>query len=160
MDSNKLHDWLQIIGMFAVVASLLFVAFEVRQAHKISLSQAYQSRTSLAVEYHLAFGANPTTLSAWSKSTEDLDSMTLEERGALRRQLFALYYMYDNIHYQYQQGFVSDEYWAVTQESMKGVMSNAFAHAVFLERLDVAGRNDFKEVIARVSNELRQQDPE
>ena len=27
---NKLHDWIQIVGLFAVVASLVFVGYEVR----------------------------------------------------------------------------------------------------------------------------------
>jgi len=32
MDSAKLSDWIQIVGTFAIVASLIFVGIEVRQS--------------------------------------------------------------------------------------------------------------------------------
>ncbi len=44
MDSAKLNDWLQLIGVFAVVASLIFVGLEIRQTDEIALSQIYQER--------------------------------------------------------------------------------------------------------------------
>ena len=41
MDAAKLNDWLQVIGFFGVIASLIFVGFEIKQAHEIALSEAY-----------------------------------------------------------------------------------------------------------------------
>lgn len=46
MNTGKIQDWMEVIGIFAVVASLIFVGLEMRQAHEISLSQAYQSRVA------------------------------------------------------------------------------------------------------------------
>ena len=39
MNSEKLRDWLQIVGMAAVVASLLFVGVQIKQSDKIALSE-------------------------------------------------------------------------------------------------------------------------
>ena len=39
MDSAKLNDRMQVVGIFAVVASLIFVGLQMRQTHRISLSQ-------------------------------------------------------------------------------------------------------------------------
>jgi len=39
MDSAKLNDWMQVIGIFAVVASLIFVGLQMKQAQDIALSQ-------------------------------------------------------------------------------------------------------------------------
>ncbi len=36
MDSKKLNDWLQIIGLFGVIASLVFVGIQVRQTQVIA----------------------------------------------------------------------------------------------------------------------------
>lgn len=155
MNANKLNDWLQIIGMFSVVASLVFVGFELRQAHEISLSQAYQSRASAAVEFNSAFAANAAALSAFRKSAEGAgNTITAEERDALTRTLFGVYFLYDNAYYQYQQGFVSDDFWLTTRRSMKAMMSNPFAESVFMERLDVAGRPEFREEVLGIQEEL------
>jgi len=70
MDSTKLNDWMQVVGIFAVVASLIFVGLQMRQKHEISLSQAYQSRTSVAAEWNTALAANPAALSAFRRATD------------------------------------------------------------------------------------------
>jgi uncharacterized phage protein gp47/JayE len=45
MDSAKLNDWIQVVGIFALVASLIFVGIEVRQN-----SIATRSATNAAVK--------------------------------------------------------------------------------------------------------------
>lgn len=35
MDSDKVNDWLQIVGMFGIIASLIFVGVQVRQTQAI-----------------------------------------------------------------------------------------------------------------------------
>ena len=45
MDSTKLNDWMQIIGIFAVVASLIFVGLQMRQDQQIAMSESYSSMT-------------------------------------------------------------------------------------------------------------------
>jgi len=37
MDSKKLNDWLQLVGMAAVVASLIFVGLQIRQSDEIAM---------------------------------------------------------------------------------------------------------------------------
>lgn len=68
MNATKLNDWMQVIGIFTVVASLIFVGLEMRQAQEISMSQAYQSRAAAVVEWDSAFAANPAALSAQRKA--------------------------------------------------------------------------------------------
>jgi len=146
---------MHVIGIFAVVASLIFVGLEMRQAHDISLSQAYQSRTSAAAEWNTAFAANPTALSAFRKAADGAtEDITTEEYEALRRTMLGLFYLYDNAHYQYQQGFVSERFWAMTRESLKRIMMNPVTNTVFMERLDLGSRPDFRAVMLSISEEL------
>ena len=37
MDSKKLNDWLQLVGMAAVVASLIFVGLPIKQSDAIAM---------------------------------------------------------------------------------------------------------------------------
>lgn len=46
MKSNNLHDWLQIIGMAAIVASLIFVGLQLRQSEYDAIAEV--NSTSLA----------------------------------------------------------------------------------------------------------------
>ena len=43
MDSAKLNDWMQIFGIFAVVASLIFVGLQMRQDQQIAMSESFSS---------------------------------------------------------------------------------------------------------------------
>ncbi len=51
MDSAKLNDWMQVVGIFAVVASLIFVGLQMIQDREIALAGQYQERSAMAVEY-------------------------------------------------------------------------------------------------------------
>ena len=157
MDSTKLNDWMQVVGIFAVVASLIFVGLQMRQTQKISLSQAYQSRTAAAAEWNSALAANPSALSALRKSASGVnDDIATEEYDALRRSLIGAVYLYDNAHYQYQQGFVSEGFWQTTRASLKNFMTNPVANAVFMERLDTGMRPEFRTVVLSVNEELKE----
>lgn len=123
VNTTKLLAWMQVIGLFAVVASLVFVGLEMRQAQVISMSQTYQSRTAAVAEWQSAFAANPAALSAFRKAADgNEDAIATDEYDALRRTVTGLYYLYDNAHYQYQALFVSAEFWAMMRESLKTMM--------------------------------------
>ena len=41
MDTAKLNDWMQVVGIFAVVASLLFVGLQMKQSQDIAVVETY-----------------------------------------------------------------------------------------------------------------------
>ena len=43
MDKEKLSDWIQIVGLFAVFASLLFVGYEIRQSGQVAKEETLLS---------------------------------------------------------------------------------------------------------------------
>ena len=45
LDSAKLNDWMQVVGIFAVVASLVFVGLQMRQDRQIAMSESYSTMT-------------------------------------------------------------------------------------------------------------------
>ena len=82
MQSRPQRDWLQIIGQFGVVASLLFVGLQMRQEQEIALSAAYQARTATLVDFLTAMATDEVTRSAFSKTNIHIADMTPDERVA------------------------------------------------------------------------------
>ncbi len=154
MTSGKLRDWLEIVGIFSVVASLVFVGLQMRQARDISLSQAYQARTTAAAEFSASFAANPVALSGYRKAVQGSDDLSQEEYDSLRRMVMAVMYLYDNAHLQYQMGFVSEEFWSTTRASMKVFMEPEVIRSMFRDRLPYQGRPEFQVVVRTIDAEL------
>lgn len=64
MNSQKLNDWLQIVGLFGVIGSLIFVGLQLRQTQAIALSETYQSRTATNINANVGVLSSPAALSA------------------------------------------------------------------------------------------------
>jgi len=67
VDSAKINDWLQVVGMFGVIASLIFVGMQMNQTQQIALSSTYQARSDATVEALVAAISSPEYLSASAK---------------------------------------------------------------------------------------------
>lgn len=155
MDIRKLNDWLQVVGIFAVVASLIFVGLEMRQAQAISMSQTYQSRTAAVVEWNMALAANPAALSARRKASSGAeDEITPEEYDAYLFSVLGVFHLFDNAYYQYQQGFVTDEFWEMTRGNLRNQMSNPVARHIILDKVERGIRPEFRDEILRIDEEL------
>jgi len=50
MNSEKLHDWLQLVGMAAIVASLIFVGLQLQQSEHAAMSDLSQSSVVVGLE--------------------------------------------------------------------------------------------------------------
>ena len=54
MNSAKLNDWMQVIGIFALVASLIFVGFQMKQTQDIAIASQYQARAEVTMNLFLS----------------------------------------------------------------------------------------------------------
>jgi hypothetical protein len=77
MDSSKLNDWMQVIGIFAVVVSLIFVGLQMRQEQEIAIVDTYGSVAEAQMDLSVLVGENMTV---WKKGLEDKE-LTEDERG-------------------------------------------------------------------------------
>jgi len=50
MTSEKLHDWLQLVGMVAIVVSLIFVGLQLRQSEHAALAELSHNSVAVGVE--------------------------------------------------------------------------------------------------------------
>ena len=109
MDSAKLNDWMQVIGIFAVVASLIFVGLQMKQSQEIALAEQYQARAEAAQAMYLSVLES-------GVSWESLDVPMQEKSPDERNLAIALsqwsWTQYDNHYFQYKAGFLDEESWA------------------------------------------------
>ncbi len=141
MKQNKLRDWLEIVGIFAVVASLIFVGMQLLLDRKVALAEQYSSRAESAkadrrsslesqdymqyIEDTWALGDRP---SYWNEDWEvakRLDDGTLNVKGVYAEiMLIQLDIIgYDSVYFQYQQGLLDKDMWSQLRAGMKRVMA-------------------------------------
>jgi hypothetical protein len=139
MDSAKLSDWMQVIGIFALVASLVFVGLQMQQDRDIARVMIYQSRASTLAEISMAAASSPEALAAQIKSRfGDPDKeiqvgdwpapVTAQDMLLGTYQVNAFMAVADNSFFQYQEGFLPEEHWA----SVKSTLASAASNVPFL----------------------------
>ena len=112
MDSAKLHDWIQIIGIFALVASLIFVGFQIKQTQEIAESEAYQARAATSIELTAMEASSPEFTSGLAKLyAGNVDELTAQEKVSLEFFFGAEMTVYENHHFQFEAGYLSKEHW-------------------------------------------------
>lgn len=120
------HDWIQAVGMAAVIASLIFVGLQLKQSQEIAIAAQYQARLDAASGHYtailqsdaglrvigadvladmLADKATPLEIKVWAKS-QPIEELAFR---AIAATLFLK--SHDNVYFQYQAGFLSEEAW-------------------------------------------------
>ena len=116
----------EFLGSIAVLATLWYLAMQIRQNtramdenRKLALAQAYQMRAD-ALQNMLVRAADSEyigpiiiklTDAGYPEDLASLDALTPEERGRFRQWQIAQQTHWDNMYYQYQQGFLDEEYY-------------------------------------------------
>ena len=112
MDTQKINDWLQVVGTFGVIASLILVGLQMKQAREIALSNVYQARSDATVNSLVSEIGSPEYLSAASKMHANRpEDLSAQEATALDLVLGAEFTMFENNHRQYEMGYLSEEHW-------------------------------------------------
>jgi hypothetical protein len=75
MDIAKINDWLQVVGIFGVIASLLFVGMQMKQTHEITLANTYNTIfENNCFQYEMGFLPE----AHWQKNLADIDCRMTE----------------------------------------------------------------------------------
>ena len=113
-------DTAEILGIAAIVASLIFVGMEMRQSQKIAVAAQYHERTSLAIEW-LNSQYDGGDLTYWqNRCFPNLPSeMTVEFAGRTCIAVHSAMLLAENNMYQYQAGFLDEESWQARRGALK-----------------------------------------
>ena len=117
MNSGKLNDWIQVVGLFALVISLIFVGIEVRQN-----SIATRSATNAAVkasfrELNSVIASSPELAQALAANAENPNEAPPKDKVQMLAMYRALFHIWSNVHRQHINGTLDPAlYNAVVQE--------------------------------------------
>ena len=164
----RLMNWktyAELIGLLAIVASLIFVGLELRQSHQIALAAQYQARTDAGREYFYRsldsdyrLETQATDLQVWDWSAivlTDEDEQWLSENPPTVWAEAAYWavinlYGFDNYHYQFESGLLSEEGWLAMKSRLRGLLHNdPFARYLIAEYTE-----DFRLSFATLSMEI------
>jgi len=105
MSQPHWKDIAELLGITAIVASLIFVGLQLKQSHEIALGAQYQARAETTLNIYASHIEAGYVLRPLQKYvTEAITAQDISMR------LWA-WAAYDNHHFQYQNGFLTDEAW-------------------------------------------------
>ncbi len=150
----------ELIGAIAVVATLVYLAIQVRQNthsmdenRRLALAQTYQMRAD-ALQSMLVHAADSEHIgpiiiklseAGYPDDLGSLDDLTALERGRFRQWQIAQQTHWDNMYLQYEHGFLDEEYY---RDSFRERVRRL---APVWQALGVSGsRQSFNEEIARI----------
>lgn len=116
----------EFLGSIAVLATLVYLTVQVRQNtlsmeenRRLALAQTYQMRSD-ALQMMLVHAADSDYIGpiitkltglGYPEDTSSLEQLSHEERGRFRQWQIAQHTHWDNMYFQYQQGFIDEEYY-------------------------------------------------
>jgi hypothetical protein len=97
---------MQVIGIFAVVASLIFVGLQMKQEQDIAIASQYQERAQATMEMYL-------TLVQVHQGSSDDDAGLYSQLSAPQRTAMINWGLtaFDNHHFQYTSGYLAKDAW-------------------------------------------------
>ena len=149
-------DIAELIGIGAIVASLVFVGMEMRQSQKIAIAAQYHERASLAVEWFDQQSYDPTYFA--EQCFPDVPAeLTPKRAGEICISLLSFMTISDNHLYQYQAGFLDEESWSARRKGIKVAFRLPAARYLIFEGND-AHRDSFVELARTLVSEIENDD--
>ena len=167
MDSSKLNDWMQVIGIFAVVGSLIFVGLQMQQDRRIAELATYQERAIASANFTIDVFSNEhywkvRTIAEASQPLPLVEyegwasSIPLKDVQRAARIFSGVLFLFDNSHYQFQQGFLPEEHWNRTRSTLKTAISSPFEKWVVQQMLE-SQRPAFRAELAEILDEIERE---
>lgn len=171
MKSIDVKTSAELVGLLAIVGSLIFVGLELRQSQQIAIAAQYQERTTAGREYFYETLASTYRLELIADSLEtiewpegfltDEEQQWLDEHPPTEWAEAVVWanidlYGFDNYYYQYQSGFLTEESWRSLESRLRGLLTfNLFARYEIVFSGDDY-RQSFVELARQLISELDQ----
>jgi hypothetical protein len=147
VNSAKLNDWMQVIGIFALVASLLFVGLQMRQDQEIAKATLYQMRSDSARELGMVVLENPKLREViFRTATNGTQALSPKDAMLLDFNCQTILGHFENSHHLFQLGFLSTEQWVADRSQIAQIL-NSMCKPSWTERQQSTYRPSFVEEI-------------
>lgn len=146
MNKPNFRTSIEIVGLFSLVASLIFVGLQLQQDRVIAEANQYQARAEMRLNNHRSFLESDQVFPVLAKvQASGLESLTPVERRIHTTTQVMEIIAYDNNFYQYELGVISEKYWESARKRIK------------LRLRDPTTRKFYRQVIPIMSSELAEE---
>ena len=143
MNSAKLNDWMQVAGIFALVASLIFVGMQMKQEQEIAIASQYHDRATLAVENFHAMAELGMSIGTALCPVEPTEDRSAEDIRVVCLIGLAYLVMADNHLYQYESGFMDESAWQAQRRLLKLILSRNDIYRILYQNTRGMRRESF-----------------
>ena len=145
MSNSNWRHHAELIGIAAIVASLMFVGLQLKQAQDIAIAGQYQERFAVAMDWWLAKGqddwylqiAGQGELNQHPGLASGYQDATPDNVGRLIVLANQIIKMFDNNHFQFESGFLTEEAWLSQKETLKKVIVDHWFHHMMQEHKEL-----------------------
>ena len=152
MSTGKFSGWLRFGANIGVVTGMVLLLVEMDQNNDLARAQIHQIRADSWGDFKLELADSEYLLISWTKfqeagglrSPDTLDTLDSIDRARVIQFLLHRYNDYDNLFYQYQQGYLDEEYYEyrivpsirIMAASWKKIGVYGIARPSFIEEID------------------------
>ena len=121
---------IQLLGMAGIIGSLIFVALEIIQTQKIAVAGQQQGRAALGMKIIEGYSVNNVDFQSVFFELDKNMNLSKEEI-AHRNSVHAVWFLFENDLYQYQQGLMDEATWEAKIIGMQWIYNNCKLRPLF-----------------------------
>lgn len=131
MDLITLSALAQVISAVGVIISLIYLAVQVRQNTRAVRNSTHHHLTVTRLDYVGMVVQNPELSHILHRGSQDLTTLSAEERYRFSLLMYYLFSAGENFYYQYRQGALDEEQWARWCETLRNYFTQPGIRAWF-----------------------------
>jgi hypothetical protein len=128
INSGQKLNWIETIGIVGIIASLVFVGYQIKLSRDIARADIYQNFMSMIVEIQLTGVTNEPLTQALVKDRLGDEELTYYEQYLIWRWLETFMTAKDSLLIQHRLGLVSDDLWEIERRNISSQMQWACFH--------------------------------
>lgn len=123
---KNLSDWAsiaEIVGAIAIVVSLVFVGFQIRENTTATQSATFQEHLGFEIDVLTAAASDPVLAKVYLQTTDGLPIAELDgDEGAQATWIWvATFRLWEGYFLQYRQGMMSEDGWAAREPTIRAI---------------------------------------
>ncbi len=134
MDIMELGAIGELVGGVAVIATLVYLAIQVRHGTRAARSAAYQAAVTSVAEFTRLVGSDPATAALFHNGLQDPSRLADDQRIQWAFLFTSAVRNFENLHYQHEIGSLDEAIWGPWAARIRGIFRTPGARAWWTEQ--------------------------
>ncbi|MEY2546391.1 MAG: hypothetical protein QOG48_1508 [Verrucomicrobiota bacterium] len=147
MNWEAINAIAQLVSSIGVVASLVYLAVQVRHNTRVTRLSAQDAATTALRDVTRPFAENPEVGRLWRAGLEDLNTLTAEDKARFYHVAFQFLKAMETIHFHYIYGLMEEDIWRGWCNLYKHYLSSPGLESYWQVRRDLFSER-FQEFVA------------